>query len=365
MSISTPIANPVATEHPTRGQWRTQPDAPARVAGLSVAGVLAEVSRLTRPRIALMVLATVFTAMWLTAGRTIDGPQLAWLLLGTALVAASSSIANQILERDTDRLMPRTAGRPIAAGRMTPAAAALVAGLTLVLGEGIITAAAGWPPAVAALATWLVYVAIYTPMKKMSPLNTAVGAVAGALPVAIGWLAAEGPRRLAAGDAAGTLAVGALATVLYLWQFPHFMAIAWIYREQYARAGLRMLTVDDPTGLRAAGQALAARLAMVPVSLVLAVPSASVPLFLAAAFASMIYVAATVWFALRRDDASARTLLMVSLGSLLALLTASVACGPPTAVSPLTAVASPPSLAADFPDFSAESSLPPTHTLQP
>jgi protoheme IX farnesyltransferase len=160
MSISTPIANPVTKDHHTRGQWRAQPDASAREAGFSVAGVLAEVSRLTRPRIALMVLATVFTAMWLTAGRTIDGPRLAWLLLGTGLVAASSSIANQILERDTDRLMPRTAGRPIAAGRMTPATAALAAALTLVLGEGIVTAVSGWPPAAAALATWLVYVAI-------------------------------------------------------------------------------------------------------------------------------------------------------------------------------------------------------------
>ena len=96
MSISTPLASPVAQDNHTRGQWRTQPDAPANAAGLSLAGLLAEVSRLTRPRIALMVLATVFTAMWLTAGRTIDGSRLAWLLLGTALVAASSSIANQI-----------------------------------------------------------------------------------------------------------------------------------------------------------------------------------------------------------------------------------------------------------------------------
>ena len=137
------------------------------------------------------------------------------------------------------------------------------------------------------------------------------------------------PQRLAAGDAAGTLAVAALGTVLYLWQFPHFMAIAWLYRGQYAAAGMRMLTVDDPSGLRAAGQALAASLAMVPVSLVLAVPSGSIRLFLAAATASLVYAVATVGFAVRRDDASARTLLFTSLGSLLALLTASVVFGPP------------------------------------
>jgi protoheme IX farnesyltransferase len=133
---------------------------------------------------------------------------------------------------------------------------------------------------------------------------------------------------LAAGDAAGALAVGALGTVLYLWQFPHFMAIAWLYRRHYAAAGLRMLTVDDPTGLRAAGQSLAAALAMIPVALVLAVPSGSVRLFMAAAAASIAYAVATVRFALRRDDASARGLLLVSIGTLLAVLSAAIAFTP-------------------------------------
>jgi protoheme IX farnesyltransferase len=225
--------------------------------------------------------------------------------------------------------MPRTARRPIAAGRLSVPAATMLATLLVVAGGLIITLASGWQPALAALATWILYVAVYTPMKMRSPLNTAVGAVSGALPVAIGWLAADGPQRLAGGDVAGTLAVAALATVLYLWQFPHFMAIAWLYRGQYAAAGMRMLTVDDPSGLRAAGQSLAASLAMVPVSLVLAVPSGSIRLFLAAAVASLVYAVATVGFAVRRDDASARILLFTSLGSLLALLTASVMFGPP------------------------------------
>ena len=147
--------------------------------------------------------------------------------------------------------------------------------------------------------------------------------------MAIGWLAAAGPERLSAGDVAGTLAVAALATVLYLWQFPHFMAIAWLYRRQYEAAGLKMLTVVDPSGLRAAGQSLAAALAMVPASLVLAVPSGSTRLFLAAAVASIAYVLAAVRFAVRRDDASARILLYTSLGSLLGLLIAAVAFGRP------------------------------------
>jgi len=294
------------------------------------AALSADISRLTRPRIALMVLATVVTSGWLTAGRGFAGPELFWLLVGTTLVAASSSVANQILERDADRLMPRTARRPIAAGRLSVPAAVILATLLVAAGGLIMTLASGWQPAAAALATWLLYVVIYTPMKMLSPLNTAVGAISGAMPVAIGWLAADGPQRLAGGDAAGALAVAALATVLYLWQFPHFMAIAWLYRGQYAAAGMRMLTVDDPSGLRAAGQALSASLAMVPVSLVLAVPSGSIRLFLAAAIASLVYAVATVAFAVRRDDASARTLLFTSLGSLLALLTASVVFGLPT-----------------------------------
>jgi protoheme IX farnesyltransferase len=318
----------VATFVPTAGPMPMHPSDSTRARSRG-AMIASDISRLTRPRIAVMVLATVVASMWLTAGRGAGGPALFWLLVGTTLVAASSSIANQILERDADRLMPRTARRPIAAGRLSVPAATMLATLLVAAGGLMITLAAGWQPAVAALATWILYVVVYTPMKMRSPLNTAVGAVSGALPVAIGWLAADGPARLAAGDAAGALAVAALGTVLYLWQFPHFMAIAWLYRSQYAAAGMRMLTVDDPSGLRAAGQALAASLAMVPVSLVLAVPSGSIRLFLAAAIASLVYAVATVGFAVRRDDASARTLLFTSLGSLLTLLTASVVFGPP------------------------------------
>jgi protoheme IX farnesyltransferase len=289
----------------------------------------ADVSRLTRPRIAVMVLATVVTAAWLTAGRPENIAAFTVMLVGTALVAASSSIANQILERVTDGRMPRTASRPIVAGRLSVGGAWAAAVLLLAVGTVISWVACGWQPAAAAVATWLLYVAVYTPLKRVTPLNTAVGAVAGALPVAIGWLAAAGPDRLAAGDARGALATAALATVLYLWQFPHFMAIAWLYRGQYASAGLRMLTVVDPSGLRAAGQSLAAALAMLPAGLVLAVPSGSVRLFLAAAVAGIIYVLATVRFAVRRDDASARMLLFTSLGTLLGLLSAAVAYGRP------------------------------------
>ncbi len=295
----------------------------------SWAVVGADIGQLVRPKIALMVLATVATGFWLTAGRPADVRPLLWLLVGTALVAASSSIANQILERHTDRLMPRTADRPVAAGRLLVAAAWSAALALLAAGAAMSVLSGGWPATCAALATWVLYVAAYTPLKRVSPLNTAVGAVAGALPVAIGWLAADGPARLVGGDPRGAVGAAALGAVLYLWQFPHFMAIAWLYRRQYAAAGLQMLTVVDPSGLRAGGQSLAAALAMIPAALALAVPSAGIRLFLAAALAAIVYALAAVRFAIRRDDASARGLLLTSLGSLLGLLTAAVVLGPP------------------------------------
>jgi protoheme IX farnesyltransferase len=201
--------------------------------------------------------------------------------------------------------------------------------ITLMVGLAVCVASAGWQPAAAAAATWLLYVLAYTPLKRITPLNTAVGAVAGALPVAIGWLAADGPARLAAGDTRSALAVAALATVLYLWQFPHFMAIAWLYRMQYAAAGARMLTVVDPSGLRAGGQSLAAALALLPAGLLLAVPSGSIRMFLAAAVSGTVYLLASIWFAVRRDDAAARSLLLVSIGSLLGLLSAAIVFGGP------------------------------------
>jgi protoheme IX farnesyltransferase len=291
--------------------------------------MLADISRLVRPRIAIMVLATVAAAAWLTVGRPDDVSSLLAVLFGTALVAASSSIANQILERNADRFMRRTASRPLASGRLSVSAGWFFAWSLLGIGTLICWQAAGWPPAAAAVATWLLYVLVYTPLKQISPLNTAVGAVAGALPVAIGWLAVDGPARLAAGDARGTLAVAALATVLYLWQFPHFMAIAWLYRAQYAAAGMRMLTVVDPSGLRAAGQSLAAAILLVPAALVLAVPSGSIQMFLSAAVAGTVYLVATVQFAVRRDDVSARFLLLASLGALFGLLAAAALFGGP------------------------------------
>jgi protoheme IX farnesyltransferase len=271
----------------------------------------ADYFELTKPRIVAMELVTVIVAAYLAAPWGLNSWMLLHTVLGAALVAASAGAFNQWWERETDARMPRTAGRPLPAGRLAPrhviafSAATLVAGtLELVFAVSVLTAGV-------ALATWLVYILAYTPLKTRSPHNTAVGAVSGALPILIGWTAT--------GAAIDVRAV-ALVAVMFLWQFPHFMAIAWLYRADYARAGQRMLPVVDATGLRAGAQAVVGALALIPVSLVPALsPHAGSPaiycgwtLLLGAA-----QLAAATRFLLHRDDRSARRLLRASLAYLI------------------------------------------------
>jgi protoheme IX farnesyltransferase len=163
------------------------------------------------------------------------------------------------------------------------------------------------------LLTWLLYVCVYTPLKSRTSLNTAVGAVAGAMPVLMGW---------SASGAEIDLRAAALFLVVFLWQFPHFMAIAWIYREQYDAAGLKMLTVVDPSGRRAGTQAVLSALALLPVSFIPALLSPGASLYVLAAFAlGGGQLACAVMFCAKRDEAAARRLLRASLVYLPALLT--------------------------------------------
>src|SRR5262249_55882833 len=187
---------------------------------------------LTKPRIAVLVLFTVAAGALIAQRGAPDLMLLVNTLAGTALVAAAASALNQLLERHSDSLMRRTENRPLPAGRLQPAG---------VLVFGVVLAAAGltWlavtakhPLAVIVAAFTLIsYVLVYTPLKRHTTLNTLVGAVPGALPPVIGWAAV-----------AGTVGVPVLAVflILFLWQLPHFLAIAWIYREDYGRAGMRM-----------------------------------------------------------------------------------------------------------------------------
>jgi heme o synthase len=262
---------------------------------------------LTKPRIVVLELVTVVVAAHLAAPHNLYPWVLLHTVIGAALVAASAGALNQWWERAADARMSRTARRPLPSGRLAVWQVLLFGGATLALGAVELITFVNWLTAGVALATWVVYVLIYTPLKSRSPLNTAVGAVSGALPILIGWTAT--------GAAVDTRA-WALLAVMFLWQFPHFMAIAWLYREDYARAGQKMLTVVDPTGLRAAAQAVVGALVLVPVSLVPALsPAAGSPIvyFGWALVLGGLQAAAAVLFLLRRDDRSARRLLRASL----------------------------------------------------
>jgi protoheme IX farnesyltransferase len=272
----------------------------------------ADYLELTKPRIGAMVLVTVavaaFVANW--------GPPQTWLLLntllGTALVAASASALNQWLERDTDARMPRTANRPLPAERLSAAQVVGFAVVTILAGTIYLAMAAGPLTAALGLLTWALYVWVYTPLKKRTPLNTAVGAVAGALPVLMGWSATGAPLDLRAWS---------LFLIVFLWQFPHFMAIAWIYRGQYAAAGLKMLSTVDESGFRAGAQAVVAALVLIPVSLVpcLSQPAGEVYFGWALLLGSIQLMCATGFF-MQLSERAARRLLLASLVYLPAMM---------------------------------------------
>ncbi len=267
---------------------------------------------LTKPKISLMVLVTVAVAMFVASW----GSPSAWLVLntvlGTALVAASASAINQRLERATDALMRRTAERPLPSGRVGNGEAIMFGAVALAIGLAYLAMAANPLSAAFGALTWIIYVPIYTPLKRRTPFNTVVGAVAGALPTLIGWAAVRGSFSIS--PAGGGIAAATLFLVVYLWQFPHFMAIAWIYRREYATAGLRMLTVVDPSGCRAGSQSVMAALALVPVSLVPVVQHhAGISYFAAATILGLAYLTCSIAFCLRRDDVAARRLLRASL----------------------------------------------------
>jgi protoheme IX farnesyltransferase len=213
---------------------------------------------LTKPRITTMVVFTALVGFVMASPGPLELPRLALALAGTALVASGAAVLNQLLERDTDALMFRTRQRPLAAGRVGPLEAGLFGGAVSALGLAVLRWGCGPLPALVALATWSSYLFIYTPLKRRTPLATLVGAVPGALPPVIGWTAA-----------ARSLDPGAyiLFSILFLWQVPHFLAIAWLYRDDYARGGFPMLPVVDPDGAFTARQAVVHSLALLLVSL--------------------------------------------------------------------------------------------------
>jgi heme o synthase len=268
---------------------------------------LADYLELTKPRIVLLELIVATAAACIAAPHGLDLRVLAFALAGTAMVAGSASVTNQWWERKSDALMPRTANRPLPAGRVSSGEALLLSAVLLVVGTALLVLKVNMLTAALGVVSWILYVPIYTPLKTRSPINTAVGAIAGAIPILMGWTATGAPINLTACSLVG---------VLFLWQFPHFMAIAWLYRHDYAAGGHKMLTVVDPTGLRAGAQAVIGAALLIPVSLIPAiVPTGGSPLLyftwtLALGAAQM---GLAIRFALFRDITSARYLLRASI----------------------------------------------------
>ena len=251
----------------------------------------------------------VFAAAWvggLLAGGAARG---VWPALEAAayvlLVGASSSIFNQVVERDTDRLMLRTQGRPLPTGRVRTRDAVWIGTALGALGTGGLAARFGLLVALLALGTLVAYALVYTPLKRHSTLNTVVGAVPGAMPPLLGYVAIAGE--------VGSWAIH-LFLLVFVWQFPHFLAIAWLHREDYARAGMRMLpSLPNAAGL-AGRHALLYGLVQVPVSLYPGLRGEAGPVYLLAALLlGLGYAGCALRFALCEDRSRARALLFASL----------------------------------------------------
>jgi protoheme IX farnesyltransferase len=213
---------------------------------------------LAKPRLNLLVVASTLVGYAMADGEPLGLLRVGGLLLGTGLVAGGASAFNQVVERDLDALMKRTRTRPLPDQRLQPIEGLLFGSAITLAGLLMLVTAANLLAAGVALATLLSYVAVYTPLKRRSSFGTVIGAIPGALPPIIGWAAASGALPPQAWTLFG---------IMFLWQLPHFLAIAWMYRDDYARAGFLMLPVLEPDGRSTARQSVLYAAALVPLSL--------------------------------------------------------------------------------------------------
>jgi protoheme IX farnesyltransferase len=220
----------------------SSPTEAVRDGALPLAGTrqrLADFLALAKPRVVLMVVLTTLVGYYLGAVAELDYLRLLHLLMGTALAAGGTLALNQFLERDVDARMLRTRMRPLPDGRLQPGEAAAFGSLVTFGGLAYLLVAVGPGATAITAATAALYLGVYTPLKQVSPLCTVLGAIPGALPPVAGWVAATGELGVGA---------GVLFAILFLWQLPHTLAIARLYRDDYARAGIRVLPVVDPDG---------------------------------------------------------------------------------------------------------------------
>lgn len=259
---------------------------------------------LTKPRITLFIVLTSAAGFCLGSRAGVDYFLLAHAMVGIGLLSSGVSTLNQFIERDLDRLMRRTRTRPLPAGRLA-ARQALLFGAALTIGAEIYLAAfVNLLTAALGLVVIAGYVFCYTPLKTKTSLSTVVGAVPGAMPPLMGWTAAAGSAPLEA---------WVLFAILFAWQFPHFLAIAWMYREDYARAGIVMLPVVEPDGRRTAQQIVVWTLLLVPVSVFPAMLGTSGRVYLFGALAlGLVFIASSMSAASTASRHGARRLLLAS-----------------------------------------------------
>ncbi len=258
---------------------------------------------LSKSRIVFMVLITTATG-YLFAAKHVDPLLLINALIGTALVAAGTNALNQYVEREHDAKMHRTRSRPLPAGRITPRAALVFSSAIAVIGTLYLGLLVNWLTAFLGAFTLTSYIFVYTPLKRVSTICTIIGAIPGAVPPLMGWTAAT--NALGVG---GWLAFG----ILFLWQLPHFMAISWMYRDDYARGGFAMLSVRDHDGAAVAREAILYSLALLAVSVMpWFLGLTGIAYLIGAALFSSIMVVMSVRFFFDRGVKNARSLFMVS-----------------------------------------------------
>ena len=260
---------------------------------------------LTKPRLSALVLATTGAGFWLGMRQPQRLLSLIPTMLGTALIVGGANALNQWSERSLDALMHRTKHRPLPTGRLDPVAACRFGIALSLAGVMLLALAVNWLSALLAAVSWASYVLVYTPLKRRTPLCTLVGAIPGALPPMIGWAAARGALGLEAWT---------LLTIVFLWQLPHFLAIAWMYREDYARAGFLMLPVIEPDGRSTGRQAVLYAAALLPLSLVPTLIHMAGPAYFAGALAlTLLFLGLTIKFARTRAVSDARRLFLGSI----------------------------------------------------
>jgi heme o synthase len=213
---------------------------------------------LTKPDVSLLVLMTTAAGYYMGARGPVDWLRLAHTVFGTMLIAAGTAALNHYIERESDRHMRRTASRPLPSGLLQPIEALLFGVLLSIAGTVDLWISSGWAASMLGVVTCLSYLLAYTPLKKKTVWATFVGAFPGAVPPMIGWAAATGSLDRGA---------WALFGILFLWQFPHFHAIAWMYREDYSRAGILMLPVVDRDGSRTFRQIILTAIGLIGISL--------------------------------------------------------------------------------------------------